>query len=218
MLFLEAILVIALALSFIYGGKLLSSINGNSKSSWNLPTLTPTPLIRPMILPGGRNSSIIETTVESGYDIPVHLRPLMNTSVSLPVPTPYPQQATRIQIPKLGIDTPVVQGDEAEQLKKGVGQHLGTADPGTIGNMVLSGHNDTYGEVFRYLDQLEEGDLVIVYTSGRSYTYVVDKWILVTPDRVKVMDPTPYASLTLISCYPYLIDTQRIIVTARLVD
>jgi sortase A len=82
--------------------------------------------------------------------------------------------------------------------------------------MVLTGHNDTYGEVFRYLDQLKPGDEVIVYTNSRPYTYIVDGWKLVKPEQVEVMDPTPYESITLISCYPYLVDNLRIIVTGQL--
>ena len=68
------------------------------------------------------------------------------------------EQAIRIQIPAIQVDAPVVQGDNWEQLKKGVGQQIGTPDPGSKGNIVLSGHNDVYGEVFRYLDRLTPGD------------------------------------------------------------
>jgi sortase A len=82
--------------------------------------------------------------------------------------------------------------------------------------MVLSGHNDVYGEVFRYLDRLKAGDEITVFTFSRSYTYVVEGWVLVEPTQVEVMAQTNDEALTLISCYPYLIDTQRIIVKARL--
>jgi sortase A len=101
-------------------------------------------------------------------------------------------------------------------LKKGVGQHLGSANPGEKGNLVLSAHNDIFGEIFRYLERLEAGDEVIIYTSQRSYSYlVVDKQI-VEPTQVEVMSPTNQPTVTLISCYPYLVDNKRIAVTARL--
>jgi hypothetical protein len=48
--------------------------------------------------------------------------------------------------------------------------------------------------------------------------YNISGWKLVEPTQVEVLDPTPNVTLTLISCYPYLIDTQRIIVTGQLVD
>ena len=82
--------------------------------------------------------------------------------------------------------------------------------------MVLSGHNDVFGEVFRYLDRLKPGDEITVYTQQRAYTYTVSGWELVKPTQVDVMDPTPNATITLISCYPYLIDTERIIVKGQL--
>ncbi len=81
---------------------------------------------------------------------------------------------------------------------------------------MLSGHNDIFGEVFRDLDQLKPGDEVVVYTGQRAYTYVVTGWKVVEPTQVEVMDPSSHASLTLISCYPYLVDKKRIVVTARL--
>jgi len=109
-----------------------------------------------------------------------------------------------------------VQGDGWEQLKKGVAQNIGSADPGESGNVVLSAHNDVYGELFRFLDKLQAGDQVILYTQQRQYTYVVDNTVIVEPTQVEVMAQTPNPTVTLISCYPYLIDKQRIVVFARL--
>jgi sortase A len=84
---------------------------------------------------------------------------------NLPTPVPAPEQALRIQIPAIYVDAPVVQGDSWEQLKKGVGQQVGTPDSGKNGNIVLAGHNAVYGEVFRHLDRLEPGDRIILFTS-----------------------------------------------------
>jgi len=99
-----------------------------------------------------------------------------------------------------------------------VGQHIGSANPGEQGNLVLTGHNDIYGEVFRYIEDLEVGDEVTVFSADQSYTYVV-RWIeIVEPTDVYVMDPTDNASLTMITCYPYRVDTQRVVVRAELVD
>jgi sortase A len=109
-----------------------------------------------------------------------------------------------------------VQGDGWEQLKKGVGQQVGSPDPGKNGNIVLSGHNDVYGEVFRYLDRLSPGDSIILFTSQRQYTYIVTGTQMVEPTAVEVMAPTPDARVTLISCHPYLVDDHRIVVSAVL--
>ena len=142
--------------------------------------------------------------------------PLVQSVSNLPLPTASPDHAVRIQIPAIGVDAPIVQGDGWEQLKKGVGQHLGTPNPGQTGNLVLSAHNDVFGEIFRYLDQLEPGDEIILYTSQRSYIYTVQQSQLVEPTRVEVMAPTREPVVTLISCYPYRVDDQRIVITALL--
>ncbi|HLF91259.1 MAG TPA: class D sortase, partial [Anaerolineales bacterium] len=137
---------------------------------------------------------------------------------SIPIPTPAPEQAVRIQISAIGVDAPIVQGDGWEQLKKGVGQNIGTANPGQRGNLVLSAHNDIFGEIFRFLDQLKPGDTVVIYSNQRSYTYVITGSKIVEPTQVEVMAPTSDASATLISCYPYRVDDKRIVVTAKLQD
>jgi sortase A len=134
----------------------------------------------------------------------------------MPVPTAAPDQAVRIQIPSINVDAPIVQGDGWEQLKKGVGQYIGSPAPGRDGNVVLSAHNDVYGEIFRYLDRLVPGDQVVIYTQQRQYIYIVDRTVLVEPTAVEVMASSGSPTVTLISCYPYLVDKQRIVVFARL--
>lgn len=128
------------------------------------------------------------------------------------------QQPSRIVIPKIGVDAPVVQGDDWEALKRGAGHHLGSANPGERGNMVISAHNDIFGEIFRDLNQLEDGDEVQVYDgAGRVHRYRVVSKRIVEPTDVSVLDPTNEPIVTLITCHPYLIDTQRLIVVATLV-
>jgi sortase A len=109
-------------------------------------------------------------------------------------------------------------GDGWEQLKRGVGQHIGTANPGENGNLVLSAHNDIFGELFRDLDRLQPGDEIIVQTATQQFIYIVDRTVIVEPTDVSVMDPTDNATITLISCYPYLVDDQRIVVFGVLAD
>ncbi|MCX8026013.1 MAG: sortase, partial [Thermanaerothrix sp.] len=84
------------------------------------------------------------------------------------------------------------------------------------GNIVLSAHNDIFGEIFRDLDKLKPGDQVILYSNQRAYVYIVQQTQIVEPTRVEVMAPTQEPIVTLISCYPYMVDNQRIVVTARL--
>lgn len=183
-----------------------------------LPTPTPQPVINAVVLPSGHKPPIDGRPAEpgeAGY-VPDHLLPLIDAYVPPPIPTPSPEQARRLQIPAINVDAPIFQGDDWNQLKKGVGQHIGSALPGLNGNLVLSAHNDIFGQIFRYLDKLEPGDEIIISTERQTYTYVVRDIQVVDPTEVWVMEPTEHASSTLISCYPYLVNNKRIVVFADL--
>jgi sortase A len=199
------------------GFNVLRSLNREVSSVLQQPTLTPTPLIMAVVLPSGHTPPDSPGGARPNEaEIPEHLRPLVQSIADLPVPTPGPQQAIRLQIPAIKVDAPVVQGDGWEQLKKGVGQLLNTPDPGEDGNIVLSAHNDVFGEIFRHLDELQPGDEVILFTSQRTYTYVITDSQIVEPTQVEVIEPTSDPKLTLISCYPYMVDKKRIVVSASL--
>lgn len=184
-----------------------------------LPTPTATPVIDVVILPGGHKPPVDGRVPEPGEagDIPEHLLPVINAYKPPPIPTPGPEQARRIQIPAIDVDSPIVQGMyDWEQLKKGVAQRIGSAAPGITGNLALAGHNDIYGEVFRNLDKLVPGDEIIVSTQGRTYTYLVRDTKVVKPTDVWILEPTDFPSATLVSCYPYRINTKRIAIFADL--
>src|SRR5436853_24442 len=78
------------------------------------------------------------------------------------------------------------------------------------------GHDDRDGAVLRRLGDLRRGDVVWVYAGTHPYRYAVSALRIVPATRTDVVRPTPGAILTLITCTPYLIDTQRLVVRARL--
>lgn len=213
----EVLAVVGLVGVLISGLGILRDLNEEVASALIQETLTPTPLVMAVVLPSGHMPPDAQGNTRPNIDeIPAHLQPMVQSLANLPVPTAAPDQAIRIQIPAIDIDAPVVQGDGWEQLKKGVGQNIGSANPGQTGNVVLSAHNDVYGELFRDLEKLAAGDQVILYTQQRQYVYVVDRTAIVEPTAVEVMASTGSPTVTLISCYPYLVDKQRIVVFARL--
>lgn len=212
--FLSVVILLGLLLN---GTSILQRLNFEVAAAFRQPALEPMPLISAVVLPEGHTPPNAPGGAQPNVaEIPEHLRPLVQVLVNVPIPTPESQQAVRIIIPAIEVDAPVVQGDGWEQLKLGVAQHAGTPDPGENGNIVLSGHNDVYGEVFRFLDRLMPGDIVNLYTLQRQYTYIVTGTQIVEPTQVEVMLPTQKPTLTLISCYPYLVDDHRIVVTAVL--
>jgi sortase A len=181
------------------------------------PTPVPTPLINALVLPSGHKPPIAPGGAAPNDDeVPAHLRAYAQSITPQPIPTPGPGQPTLIQIPAIGVDARIVPGDTWEQLKQGVGHHIGSANPGERGNLVLSAHNDVFGEIFRHLDELQPGDEIIIYSDAQRYRYTVSQQRFVAPTQVDVMAATNEPSITLISCYPYLVNNQRIVVSGQL--
>jgi sortase A len=220
LLLVEIGAVIGLLYILINSATLLQTLNKEVAQALAHPTLpapSPTPLITAVVLPSGHTPPTSPGGAQPNLaEIPENLRPLVQALPPIAIPTPSPKQAIRMIISAINIDAPVVQGDSWEQLKKGIAQHIGTGDPGQSGNMVVSAHNDIFGELFRELDRLKPGDEVQVFTASQKFTYRITGTRLVQPTEVSVMNPTVSPTLTLISCYPYLVDTQRIVVFAEL--
>lgn len=217
LLVVEVLAVVGLVGVLISGFGILRDLNDEIASALVQETFTPTPLIMAVVLPSGHIPPDANgNTRPNDAEIPAHLQPMVQSLESIPIPTSAPDQAVRIQVPAISVDAPVVQGDGFEQLKKGVGQNRASVNPGQTGNVILSAHNDVYGEIFRHLDKLVPGDQVILYTQQRQYVYIVDRTAIVEPTAVEVMASTGSPTVTLISCYPYLVNKQRIVVFARL--
>lgn len=181
-----------------------------------LPTSTPTPLIRVALLPGGHTppDALGRSSPE---EIPAHLRDIVSDVTPMPIPTEGPEQAILIEIPSIELKAPVVEGDDWESLKQGAGHHVGSANPGESDNCIISAHNDIYGEIFRDLSDVSLDNEVFIHTAnGQVFRYVVTQKRIIEPEEVSVMYPTSSPVLTLISCYPYGIDSHRIVVIAEL--
>jgi sortase A len=216
LLVVEVAAVVGLAFVLVNGAGLLRELNREVAQA--LVRATPTPLISAVVLPSGHTPPTAPGGARpNDAEIPDNLRAWVQSLPLPPIPTHGPEQAVQLDLPTLGEQgIPVVEGDEWEQLKLGVGHHIGSAEPGEAGNVVLSGHDDIFGEVFRNLGNLKAGDPVILYTSTRQFTYRVVATHIVAPTDVGVMETTARPTVTLISCTPYMVDTQRIVVIGEL--
>lgn len=143
-----------------------------------------------------------------------------------PVPTYEP---AHIMIEKIGVDTPlhwnVAAEDTLTYLDKGVAHLKGTAAPGQIGNMFVTGHSsdyvwkrNPYAAVFALLPKLAVGDSITIREHGKAYVYKVAQTKIVDPDHVEVAQPTTTPVLTLMTCYPIGSTKQRYIIHATLVS
>jgi sortase A len=118
----------------------------------------------------------------------------------------------------------VVEGVGHEDLKKGPGHYPGTALPGQVGNVVISGHRTTYGAPFNRVDELRVGDPIVIETRDSWFTYRVTGEQVVAPTAVEVTYPVPgdrsatptKRLLTLTTCNPKYSARQRLVVSAEL--
>ena len=132
---------------------------------------TPTPLpelsvrLADYVLPGGHYSPDV-TGGEGAFnldELPASIRPVAMAQLVAPQAERFTPQASSpvrivINTPQVQVDASIYGGDDWYNLVKGVGHYLGSANPGESANMVLSAHNDIYGEIFRYIQYLEAGD------------------------------------------------------------
>jgi sortase A len=184
------------------------------------PPPSPTPPIGLGRLPGGHSSPTSPGGAEP--DIPAHLQrwvqPAGTHYAGNVKIEPRANQPSRIVIPKINVDAPIVPDVTWEELKKGVGHLPGSANPGERGNLYLAAHNDIYGEIFRYLEKLEVGDEYFIYSGEQQFRYVVKEKRIINPTDVDVMLPTTEPVATLQTCYPYLVDTHRLVVIGELAE
>ena len=121
----------------------------------------------------------------------------------------------RIEIPRIGLSTPIVEGTGTVPLLCGVGHLTGSTPPGGEGNVVLAGHRDTH---FRSLGKVREADLIRVVTPERVMFYRVDSISIVNRSEVDILREHSDSRLTLVTCYPFLWlgpAPKRFIVVAR---
>ncbi|HYF65388.1 MAG TPA: sortase [Herpetosiphonaceae bacterium] len=150
-----------------------------------------------------------------------------NLTVSVQAPSgsqaapAQPRQSTvsRIQIPKIAVDSKVIEvGWTVENevavwqvAKYAVGQHRGSANPGEGSNTVLAGHVGGSAPVFQRLIEVAPGDQVILTSAGQQFLYVVREVQRVQEVGVSdeqrlanaaYMDPTAEEMVTIITCWP----------------
>ncbi|MGZ4675540.1 MAG: class E sortase [Acidimicrobiia bacterium] len=139
------------------------------------------------------------------------------TTTTTPLPPPSEGNPVGIiRIPKIGVDSGIVQGVAVPDLRKGPGHYPDSPMPGQLGNAAIAGHRTTYGAPFNRLDELGPGDAVDVATLAGTYHYVVTQQLIVTPRQTEVLDPTPDATLTLTTCNPKYSARERLVIKARL--
>ena len=127
-----------------------------------------------------------------------------------------------IDISKINVKLPIYHGDEDKVLEKGVAHLPNTAFPiGGVGNhSVLSAHTGYPTQVFfDNLNELEIGDEIKVSVLDETLTYAVTAKNIAKPDNISLLSVDEEKDLlSLITCYPYGVNSHRLIVTAERVS
>lgn len=143
-----------------------------------------------------------------------------NATPSPRPPAPIVHQGSAIgglSIPRVALDAVVLHGSDTQTLRRGPGHLENTAFPGTVGNVVIAGHRDSF---FRRLRDVSVGDDVFIDTTEGHFQYRVTSMHVVKAQDLSVLDQTGDATLTLITCYPFWVlgpAPDRFVVRAALV-
>jgi sortase A len=202
-----------------------------------MPTRTPSPTVTPAATP---------TTIPAVPAPESHGPPSLSDNpleavdiVSLEEINPDALKSppiTRLVAPAIGLNSSVIdvgwQRLERDGAIRNVwqvadyaaGWHINSRKPGQNGNIVISGHHNVSGQVFRYLVDMVEGDLITVYQGDEPHYYTVaEKVILkekgeppeVRRENAKWIGPISEERLTLVTCWPFHNNTHRLVVVAR---
>lgn len=121
-----------------------------------------------------------------------------------------------IKIPKIKVSLPIHHTTDEDSLATGVGHLQGSALPvgGASTHCVLSAHRGLpSAALFTDLDQLEEGDHFYIYVYDRALAYEVDQVLTVEPEDTAALDVSEGKDYcTLVTCTPYGVNTQRLLV------
>lgn len=132
------------------------------------------------------------------------------------------QKENSVVIPKIGVDMPIVQGEDDSALEKGAWLLPGSPSPDQLENTSLAAHRYKYRPpaktTFYLLDKLETGDWVLIFWKGREYRYQVVSSVVVNPNDDSVLEAGTEPFVTLITCTPLFSDKYRLVVKAKLVD
>lgn len=164
-----------------------------------------------------------EVTVDLAEE--VSRGPVMIPATTGPVDTAPAEYApgthNRLVISKIGVDMPLVEGDDAKSsLARGGWLIPGTSRPSIGGNTVVGCHRYLYTsgpKTCYHLDKLESGDTIEVYWEGKQYTYLIEKNFIVQPDQIEILDNTARPTLTVFTCNPVYSTKERLVITATLI-
>lgn len=121
-----------------------------------------------------------------------------------------------VEIPKINIKIPIYHTTEEEVLNKGAGHLEGSSLPvgGANTHAVISAHRGLpSASLFTDLDQMKVGDHFLLHVLDETLCYEVDKISVVKPENTTALAVEDGQDLvTLLTCTPYGVNTERLLV------
>lgn len=121
-----------------------------------------------------------------------------------------------IEIPAIDAGYVVLEGTATADLQRGPGHYPDTALPGEGKTIGIAGHRTTYGAPFKRIDDVDEGDEIILEMPYATLTYEVTETRIVEPEQVEIVDDVGRERLVLTACHPLYSAAQRYAVFADL--
>ena len=127
-----------------------------------------------------------------------------------------------VEIPKIKVSLPIYHGVNEKVLEKGAAHLPNTSFPldGKSVHSVISAHTAYPAKVFfDNIDKLETGDVFYITILNKKLKYEVCKKNIVDPKDTSLLNIEKDKNLvTLMTCYPYAVNTHRLLVTGELID
>lgn len=121
-----------------------------------------------------------------------------------------------VEIPKINIKLPIYHTTDEEVLKQAAGHLEGSSLPvgGESTHAVISAHRGLpSASLFTDLDQLKKGDHFLIHVLNENLCYEVDKISVVKPEETSSLAVEEGQDLvTLLTCTPYGVNTERLLV------
>lgn len=165
-------------------------------------------------LPSGP-SSVIETPEQSEAEL---VYPVGKLSISGRRES-YVSGDMILEIPRLDLVCPVLDGTEKAELDKGVGLFEYAQLPGiSNSNTSMAAHRDIYGKEFYFIHNITDGDLMYLTYEGKKYTYEYMETFITNDSDWDPIRSKEFACITLQSCDPIGTSLNRIFVVGKLID
>ncbi|WP_415292778.1 class D sortase [Clostridium perfringens] len=104
-----------------------------------------------------------------------------------------------LEIKSIGLKAPIVDGEE--NLDYVVAKYRSSANFGQAGNIILAGHNNMKGSIFKNLYKVKIGDIIEIKTDNNIYKYKLTERVIVNPsDSGLLTQDISEKEITLITC------------------